>query len=78
MSGCSKFRGVVPLLASRGLSLGAKARLYSACMHSIMLYWGKRWPSKEEDVIRLERNDARMVRWKCNVKPEDRISAKEL
>ena len=33
---------------------------------------------KEEDVARLERNDARMVRWICKVRPDDRISAIEL
>ena len=29
-------------------------------------------------MIRLERNDARTVRWLCNVLSEDRISAEEL
>ena len=30
-------------------------------------------------MIRLERNDAKMVRWMwCNVRPENRISAEEL
>ena len=28
--------------------------------------------------VRLESNDARIVRWICNVKPEYRISAEEL
>lgn len=28
-----------------------------------MLYESKMWPVKEVDVIRLERNDPRMVRW---------------
>ena len=37
-SGGSKFRDLVPLLATRGLLLAAKGRLYSACGHSIMLY----------------------------------------
>ena len=33
---------------------------------------------KEEDMIKRERNDVRMVGWICNVRPEDVISAKEL
>ena len=33
---------------------------------------------QKEDVIRLERNDARIVRLTCNVRPEDSISAGEL
>ena len=36
------------------------------------------WSNKEEDVIRIDRNGARMVRWMCNVKSEDKISAEEL
>ena len=66
------------VLASRGLPLGEKGRLYSACVRSILLYGSETRSIKEEDVIRLERNDVRMVRWTCNVKPEDKISAEEL
>ena len=36
------------------------------------------WSNKEEDVIRIDRNGAGMVRWTCNVKSEDEISAEEL
>ena len=32
----------------------------------------------EENVIRLEKSDTRMVRWVCNVRPEDWISTEEL
>ena len=32
----------------------------------------------EEDAIRLEKNDAMMVRWIYNISPEDKISAEEL
>ena len=38
-SGWSKFRDLVPLLASKGLALGAKGRLYSACVLSVILLW---------------------------------------
>ena len=43
-----------------------------------MLYGSGTWPVKEEDVIRLERNGARMVRWMYSVRPEDRSSVQEL
>ena len=33
-----------------------------------MLYRSETWPVKEEDVVRLERIDARIVRLMCNVK----------
>ena len=75
-SGWSKFRDLVPLLVSRGLPLGANGRLCSAFVRSVMLY--KIETAKEKDVIRIKRNDARMARWICNIRPEDRISAEEL
>ena len=42
-----------------------------------MLYGSETGPVKEEGVTKLERNDAKMVRWMCNVRPEDRISTEE-
>ena len=52
------------LLANRDLPLGLKDRLYFVCLCSFMLCetW-KSWPVQKEDVIRLEWNDAGMVRW---------------
>ena len=67
----------MPLLASRDFPLRAKSR-YSACERSVMLYGSKTWPVKVDDVIRLKRNDTRMVRWMYNVRPEDSISAEKL
>ena len=32
-----------------------------------MLYGRETWPVKEKDLIRLERNDARMIRWMCKI-----------
>ena len=67
----------MPLLASRGLSIGPKGRLYSASARSVMLYGSEPCLIKEEDVIRLERNVARMVIWMCSVRTEDTISTEE-
>ena len=53
----SKFRAFVPLSAIADLSLGAKSRLYSACVHNVMFHGRETWPVKEEDVIRLERKE---------------------
>ena len=68
----------MPLLASKGLPLGVKSRLYFKCSHSIILYGIETWLVKEEDVISLLRKDASLVRWRCHVRPEDKISAEEL
>ena len=62
---------------SRGLPLGVQCRLYSLGARSVMLYVSEAWPVKDTDVIRLERKDARMIQWTCNVRPEDRISTDE-
>ena len=56
---------------------GAKDRLYSAFVRSVMLYGGDTLPVKE-DVIRPERNDARMVSWIFSVRPEDSTIEEEL
>ena len=66
------------LLANRGLPLGAKGRFCSPCVRGVMLYGREIWLAKEEDVIRLESNDARMVRWMCNVRLEDSTSGEQL
>ena len=60
-NGWCKFWDLVPLLTSRAFPLQAKDRLHSACVCSVMLYGSKTWPFPK-DVIRLARNDARMVR----------------
>ena len=52
----SMFRDLESLLASGGFPVGAKG-IYSACARSIKLYGIETWPVKEEDEIRLERND---------------------
>ena len=43
-----------------------------------MLYGSENQPVKEEIVIRLVRNDARMVKWMSNVRSEYKSSAEEL
>ena len=40
-----------------------------------MLYRSETWPAEEEDMIGLEGNDARMVRWVYNFRPDDGVSS---
>lgn len=42
------------------------------------MHRGEAWSVKEDDVIKLKRNDIRMVRWMCNVSPKNGISVEEL
>ena len=53
-SGWSKFRDLVPLLATGGFSLGANDR-YSTCVSNVMLYGTETWPVKEQNDSRLQR-----------------------
>ena len=48
------------------MTLLAESRPNSACVCSVMLNWSETWPVKE-DMMRLEINDASMVRWICSV-----------
>ena len=77
-SGWNKFRELVPLLASKGLSLAAKGRLFQACVRSVMLYASETWQLKEEDLSRLERADASMIRWMCRTRLSEHIASKVL
>ena len=58
------------------MPLTAKDRLYSACAQSVKLYGIEPW-SVKEDVIRLQRNDARRLHG-CTILGENRISAEKL
>ena len=60
------------LVASRSLPLGAKGRLHSANVRSVMPHGCETWPNKEKDLIRQETNNARTVRWMCNDGSGDR------
>ena len=60
--------------------MGAKGRLYFACVRRVMLYEteSETWTEKKDNVDREKENDARIVRWMCIVRPEDKISIVEL
>ena len=77
-SGWSKFRELLPLLASRALPLSTKGRVYQACVRSVMMYGSETWPVRAEDMCCMERNDMRMIRWMCNVSLKNRLRSDEL
>ena len=59
-SGWTKFRDLMSSLTSRDSPWVAKDRLHFPRIYGVMLYGGETWQVKEEDVIRLEKNDGRM------------------
>lgn len=50
------------LISTGCLLLGVKGRLCSAFVHNVILYGSEAWPFKEDDVIRVEKNDAKTFR----------------
>lgn len=56
---------VLRLLMTWGLPLEFKERLSCACVCSAMLSRNEAWLVKKDDMVRLERTDARMGRWIC-------------
>ena len=76
-SGWKSFRVLLPLLASRVISLKTKERLYAACVRSVMVHGSETWPLKVEG-IRISRADKMMIRWMCNVSLKDGKSLDEL
>ena len=51
---------ILPLITRTGLSLELKDRLSTECTHSVMLY--VRLDKLKTDVIRLQKNDTRIIR----------------
>ena len=76
--GWNTFRQLVPLLASKDVSLIMRGRLYSSCVRSSMLHGSETWPTRKENEVALQRAEMRMVRWMCGVKVKDRFPSKEL
>ena len=68
----TKFKDLESLLTSRILSLGVKSGIYAACAPSIMLYGSAAGPVKK-DVIKLDKNNAEIVGWMCNVRSENKF-----
>ena len=78
-SGWKKFRELLPLLATKAISLKVKGELYAACVRSVMLYG--RLETKEikvEESQRLHRNEMSMIRWMCGVTMRDKYPCEEL
>ena len=77
-SGWEKFRGLLPLLTTKAISLKVKGELYAACVRSVMLYGSETWPIKVEESQRLHHNEMSMIQWMCGVAMRDRYPCEEL
>uniref|UniRef100_A0A0L8IHL0 Myosin motor domain-containing protein n=1 Tax=Octopus bimaculoides TaxID=37653 RepID=A0A0L8IHL0_OCTBM len=52
----AKFRELLPLLATKGLSLRVKGRLYDACVRTTMLHGSETWAVTAEDIPAMTSN----------------------
>jgi len=43
-----------------------------------MLHGSETWPVRKENVVALQQEEMRMVRWMCGVKVKDRFPSKQL
>ena len=69
-SAWGKFRELLPILTSRAIPITTRGRVYSSCVRSKMLHGSENWALTQSSLARLERNDKAMIRWICNVKPD--------
>ena len=70
-TGCLKFRELSGLLIGKGMSLKSKGIIYTTC---IMLYGSETWPTKVEDIRKMQRSEMRMLRWMTGVSLNERKS----
>ena len=74
----SNWREVSNLLINLGISLRHRAKVYEACIRSVMLYGPETWAltKKVEEVIL--RSDHRMLRYMTGISLQDRVASEEV
>ena len=58
-TGWLKLRELSDLLIGKGTSLRAKGIIYTACIRPAMLYGSETWPTKIEDIRKIQRSEMR-------------------
>ena len=73
-TGWLKFRELSGLLIGKGMSLKSKGIIYTTCIRPAMLYGSETWPTKVEDIRKIQRSEMRMLRWMTGVSLSERKS----
>ena len=73
-TGWLKFRELSGLLIGKGISLRAKGIIYITCIRPAMLYGSETWPTKVEDIRKIQRSEMRILRWMTGVSLSERKS----
>ena len=56
------------------MSLKSKGIIYTTCIRPLMLYGNETWPTKIEDIRKIQRCEMRMLRWMTGVNLSERKS----
>ena len=56
-TGWLKFRELSGLLIGKGMSLRVKGIIYTTCIRPAMLYGSETWPTKIEDIRKMQRSE---------------------
>ena len=74
----AKWREINNLLCNKGVPLKRRARVYEACIRSVMLYGSETWPCTKKLENSLLRSDRRMIRLMCGVTLQSRVPSEDL
>ena len=73
-TGWLKFRELSGLLIGKGVNLRSKVIIYTTYIRPAMLCGSETWPTKIEDIRRVQRSEMRMLRWMTGVSLSERKS----
>ena len=73
-TGWLKFRELSHLLIGKEMSLRSKGIIYTTCIRPAMLYGSETWPTKVEDIRKIQRSEMRMLRWMTGVSLSEKKS----
>ena len=71
-TGWLKFRELLGLLIGKGMSLRSKGIIYTTSIRPAMLNGSETWPTKIEDIRKIQRSEMRMLRWMTGVSLSER------
>ena len=66
-TGWLKFRELSGVLIGKGMSVKSKGIIYTTYIRPVMLYGSETWPTKIEDIRKIQRSEMRMLRWMTGV-----------
>ena len=56
------------------MSMRSKGIIYTTCIRPATLYGSETWPTKIEDIRKIQRSEMRMLRWMTGVSLSERKS----